>query len=764
MLFGALNTEGPFGMGWLKPSALFGIESQPLVHGVFASLAANVLFFVGVSLSRPPNAIEKLQADVFLEPDAAAAAAPFRFWRAPITIDDLRQTVARYLGAERTDAAFRSFAATRGAAVTGRDEVDAQAMRFAEHLLASAIGASSSRLVLSLLLKRRNLSTSAALQVVDEASAAVQQNRALLQHALDHAQQGVTVFDRDLRLLACNQAFRDLFDLPADLTQPGTPLGEIIVHNAERGLYGDDIGEDIVSTRIHSLVYETAPVRLRLPARGVVIDIRSNNLPDGGRITTYTDITESVAAEEALERANETLERRVRERTEELVRVNAALSRAKGEADEANLSKTRFLAAASHDILQPLNAARLYTSSLVERVTGEEARSLAANADSALDSVEEILTALLDISRLDSGAMKPDIGVVAINDIFRQLSVEFEPIAAAKDLRLTFMPCSLSVRSDRRLLRRLLQNLVSNAIKYTPSGRVLVGCRRRKGRLRIEVRDTGIGIPANRQKQVFREFQRLDQGAMIARGLGLGLSIVERIAKALDHRISLESTPGKGTAFLIDLPAAPAAVRKAEPAAGASPGSGLARQRAHRPVHRQRGADPRGHAGAAVGMGLRGADGAGRRPGGAAAEGPRRAARRDRGGLPPRQGRRAQRHPNAAARLRRRSEGGASDGGPLGRTQGQSGEARGRRAEQAAEAGRAQGLAQPGRSAASGGGIGRPLTFRDGGTLTIRRNPALSRPSSSISERLTMDFVNLRKSRVSIKERRGGGPETVVHT
>ncbi len=571
VLFGGITASGPFGIGWLKPDALFGLSLHPLVHGVMASLLANLLFFVGVSLSRPPNEIEQMQADVFLKAEGPAAGAPFRFWRAPITVDDLRQTVARYLGAERTEAAFRSFAATRGRPADGKAEADAHAMRFAEHLLASAIGASSSRLVLSLMLRRRNLSSSAALRVVDEASAAIQQNRALLQHALDHAQQGVTVFDRDLRLLACNQAFRDLFDLPPELTQPGVALGEIVSFNAERGLYGEDQGEDVVEARIHSLVYDTAPVRLRLPTRGIVVDIRSDNLPDGGRIVTYTDITESVRAEEALERANETLERRVQERTEELTKVNVALSRAKAEAEEANLSKTRFLAAASHDILQPLNAARLYTSSLVERAAGDEVRSLAANAESALDSVEEILTALLDISRLDSGAMKPEISVIPINELFRQLAVEFAPVAKAKGLPLTFMPCSLSVRSDRRLLRRLLQNLVSNAIKYTPSGRVLVGCRRRKGRVRIEVLDTGIGIPAQQQKQVFREFQRLDQGALIARGLGLGLSIVERIAKVLEHRISLRSTPGRGTAFAIEVPAAPAAIAVAEQAPQAAP-------------------------------------------------------------------------------------------------------------------------------------------------------------------------------------------------
>ncbi len=213
----------------------------------------------------------------------------------------------------------------------------------------------------------------------------------------------------------------------------------------------------------------------------MVIDIRSDHLPDGGRVTTYTDITASVAAEEALERANETLERRVKERTEALTAANIALGKAKAEAEEANVSKTRFLAAASHDILQPLNAARLYTSSLVERVSGREAAELARNADASLDAVEEILTALLDISRLDSGAMKPDVGSVSMNELFRQLAIEFGPAAKAKGLPLTFVPCSLSIRTDRRLMRRLLQNLISNAIKYTPSGRVLVGCRRRRG-------------------------------------------------------------------------------------------------------------------------------------------------------------------------------------------------------------------------------------------------------------------------------------------
>jgi Na+/proline symporter/signal transduction histidine kinase len=560
----------------LRSEVLSGLSLHPLVFGVLSSLAANILAFVAVSLTRQPNAIERLQAKVFISPDDAVAGSTFRFWRSAVTVEDLRHTVARYLGEERTRVAFESFSAGQKITLDNRREADPQTMRFAEHLLASAIGASSSRLALSLMLRRRNLSSDAALRVLDEASAAIQQNRALLQHALDHARQGVTVFDKDLQLLACNRAFQDIFDLPTELAQPGVSLGEIVSYNAKRGLYGAGTGQDFIASRIESFVSDTEPVRLRLPARGIVVDIRSNHLPDGGRVTTYTDITETVEAEETLEKANETLERRVKERTEELTNVNTQLGRAKADAEEANLSKTRFLAAASHDILQPLNAARLYMSSLVERVSGEEAVSLARNADASLDAVEEILTALLDISRLDSGAMKPELGVIRMDDIFRQLAIEFGPMAKSKGLPLTFVPCSLSVRTDRRLLRRLLQNLISNAVKYTPMGRVLVGCRRRRGKLLIQICDTGIGIPQGRQKQIFREFQRLDQGALIARGLGLGLSIVERIGRVLDHKIAVYSLPGKGSIFTIELPlAAPLAPVAAVPVLTASTVAGL---------------------------------------------------------------------------------------------------------------------------------------------------------------------------------------------
>jgi signal transduction histidine kinase len=309
-------------------------------------------------------------------------------------------------------------------------------------------------------------------------------------------------------------------------------------------------------------------------------------------VTTYTDVTDNVAAEEAHKRANEILELRVRERTEELTRLNEALTRAKAEADEANVSKTRFIASASHDILQPLNAARLYATSLVERAREGGEAALAENVDASLDAVEEILTALLDISHLDSGAMKPQWSSFALGELFRQLQREFEPVAREKGLELIVLPSSLAVRSDRRLLRRVLQNLISNAIKYTPAGRVVVGARRRGREVRLEVWDTGLGIQSSEQKVVFQEFHRLDEGAKVAPGVGLGLSIVERIARVLDHAVALRSEPGRGSVFHILVPQAAYMPATTAPVAAArTPGTPLAGP--HRAGHRQRAGDPR---------------------------------------------------------------------------------------------------------------------------------------------------------------------------
>jgi signal transduction histidine kinase len=365
-----------------------------------------------------------------------------------------------------------------------------------------------------------------------------------------------------LALVCWNRQFGEIFELPHSLTRIGATLGEILRHVAEQGGHEADLDQQVAQGLVR-YTSEAEPFLERIAERGLVIEVRADSMPGGGLVTTFTDITPSVKAAEALERANATLERRVRERTGELTRLNTELERAKAEADDANVSKTRFLAAASHDILQPLNAARLYVSSLSERQRAGEYGDLVQNIDASLEAVEEIFAALLDISRLDTGAMKPEMSDFRIDELLHRLEVEFAPLAREKGLALRFAPSTQAVHSDRRLLRRLLQNLISNAIKYTPSGGVLVGCRRRGSLLRIEVYDTGIGIPHAKRRAVFKEFHRLDHGARVARGVGLGLSIVERIARVLDCEVVLKSKFGRGSRFSVAVALASAAVDKA---------------------------------------------------------------------------------------------------------------------------------------------------------------------------------------------------------
>jgi Na+/proline symporter/signal transduction histidine kinase len=551
-------TDGPFGIWFLRPTAVFGLDLPQLAHGVFWSLTLNIIAYIGFSLSRAPEAIERVQADLFV-PDAAPAPS-FRLWRSAVTVDELTTAVARYIGQERTRSSFESFAAAKRIDLSPGSSADFQLLQHAEHLLASAIGAASSRLVLSLLLRKRTVSTRAALKLLDDANAAIHYNREILQTALEHVSEGIAVFDNDLQLVCWNRTFGEILDLPRDMIGIGTRLHEILRLHAERGVFGTGDIEALVDERIQRYAAGSEPFIERFAARGLVLEVRANQMPGGGIVTTFTDVTPSVEAAEALEQ-------RVRERTTELTRLNAELVRAKADAEEANISKTRFLAAASHDILQPLNAARLYVTSLVERQGHGEDGKLVGNIDASLDAVEEIFGALLDISRLDTGAMKPENSSFRIDEVMRQLEVEFAPLARERGLELKFVLAGATVRSDRRLLRRLLQNLISNAIKYTPKGRVLVGCRRQNGVLRIEVCDSGLGIPPTQMRAIFREFHRLQEGAKVARGLGLGLSIVERISRVLEHPVRVKSEPGRGSVFSVEVPVA-AAVSASTPRRG----------------------------------------------------------------------------------------------------------------------------------------------------------------------------------------------------
>ena len=358
-----LLQHGPFGIEALRPRALFGADLPPLMHGVLWSLSLNILTYIVMSLAQRPSSIERLQADLFVPNTLTPIAPTFRRWRTTVTVQDIQSTVAQYLGPERAAQAFEAFGAGHPGHLDPAAPADFELLQHAERLIASSIGAASSRLVMSLLLRKRTVSAKAALKLLDDSHAALHFNREILQTALNHVRQGIAVFDADLQLICSNAQFGEILALPPHLVQLGIPLQEILefMGAVSPADFGDPDG--LLQRRLDAYTTEGEPYLERLPDRHMVIEVRSNRMPGGGFVITFSDVTPSFEAAEALERANATLEKRVRDRTEELTRLNSELAQAKSTAEDANISKTRFLAAASHDILQPLNAARLYVTS-----------------------------------------------------------------------------------------------------------------------------------------------------------------------------------------------------------------------------------------------------------------------------------------------------------------------------------------------------------------------------------------------------------------
>jgi signal transduction histidine kinase len=371
-----------------------------------------------------------------------------------------------------------------------------------------------------------------------------------LQATLDTLSEGVCLFDPSGRLQAWNGELLDMLqvDSPAASLPDGFSTHDDLVAwcTGQRGLdCADALAWRVSGTR--------RSADCVMGERHFVI--RSVPLSSGGMVLTFDDVTEHIQFHRSLTETAETLERHVAERTGELVEVNRQLVVAKNEAETANRSKTSFLAAASHDLLQPLNAARLFVSALDGQALPPRPRSLVEQTATALDSVEDLLEALFEISRLDAGATLPEITALPLDHILGALRIEFTPLAQAGDLALTVPVTGLWVRSDGRLLRRVLQNFLSNAIRYTAAGSVTVETTRHGESVTVTVRDTGPGIARADRERIFEEFRRLGHSRRIP-GKGLGLAIVRRVSTMLGHQIDLESSPGEGAAFSILLPLA----------------------------------------------------------------------------------------------------------------------------------------------------------------------------------------------------------------
>ena len=367
----------------------------------------------------------------------------------------------------------------------------------------------------------------------------------IIRATLDHIAQGVCIFDARQRLVGWNERLGDLLAIPLTRFRMGVGIATLLERLESEITFGDISGAMQLAEWARSGPGR-AKLHFELKRGPLILQADAEEMPDGGFVISFTDITPERDALAQLSAVNETLEARVMERTLELADALA-------DAERANASRARFVAAASHDLLQPLSAAKLFMGSIAAESLAPVAAEAVTKAQNALNQVEGILAALLDISKLETGRLAVNPVPVRLDRILDPLREEFAALAAAKGLQLTVLPSSAVVVSDPAYLRRILQNLIANAVRYTREGRVLVGARRAGGMIRLEVRDTGPGIAEEDQDAIFREFHRLDAPASASEGMGLGLAIVERACAALGHPLGLQSEVGRGSCFMVQL-------------------------------------------------------------------------------------------------------------------------------------------------------------------------------------------------------------------
>jgi signal transduction histidine kinase/CheY-like chemotaxis protein len=567
-----LMNQGLFQLAWLKPHDLFYSGHWDILsHGVFWSLSINVLVFVGMSKLSTLTSLDVRQAGAFIHSNNSRHddEAPFDPSPSGIEIRQLQALAQPLFGDARSLNIWHEFEQTLGHRLLPNDQAPRFVVMAIESDLAAIIGAISARKAIQLLIGKQPLLLQDFVSLVSDSSRQIQFSQTLLQTTLDTIPQGISVVDKDLKLVVWNQQYQKMFDYPKRLLYIGCDISKVYYYNAVRGYLGNenDSVDAIVTKRMQQLATGNAyRLERRLP-NDKVIEIRGTPLDNGGYVTTYTDVTDYDNILTELEINKQQLEERVKDRTAELQHVNYSLlrenelrARVESELKTVNASKSHFMAAASHDLLQPINAARLFTSSLLQMTKKEEhtpLRQTIDQLDDALLQSEHLINSLRDISRLRSGKERPKRENFSLHSLLKSLAAEAGIIAKDKNLDFHWVDCDLWLLTDRHLLRRILQNFLSNALRYTQEGKVLLGCRRISGAVVIEVWDTGPGISEDNRLRIFEEFERLPSSSM--QGLGLGLSIAQNISQLLGHEISLDSklanskTKG-GSVFRVKVP------------------------------------------------------------------------------------------------------------------------------------------------------------------------------------------------------------------
>ncbi|MGO2478877.1 MAG: hybrid sensor histidine kinase/response regulator, partial [Pseudoalteromonas sp.] len=541
------------------------LQQTLITRGTLIALFANIGCYISFSLGAEERLIDKIQAAAFVTPKEQAVLARRLNKNVKATIYDFKVLLQTFLGVQRSQQILAHFSLNHQL-----DDNNAypepEFIAYCERALTGVLGASSAQALIHTVASGKRMAFEEVVNFFDETTQALQFNQNLLFTSLENLSHGLSVVDKDLNLVAWNKRYAEMFHYPDGFLEVGQPIEDVIRYNAERGECGPGEIERHVDKRVQHLKNGSSHHFIRHRKNGQVFEMIGNPLPDGGFVTSFSDITTHIETQNALEEVNMDLENRIEARTQEIRTINKdlhaqidsrvqteqALTLAKKEAEQANDSKTRFLALASHDILQPLNAARLYLAAVDEGSLTVSNKNNFEKLGDSLDSTVHLMSALLEIAKLEQGAMTPSPRHFNIDDILAPLQNEYAILSSEKGLSLKVRSDGQIVHSDITYLRRIIQNFVSNAVKYTDIGHVLVACRKRKHQLRIEVWDTGPGISDLEQSKIFNDFYRIEGGDN--KGVGLGLGVVKRMADLLSVRLDVHSEVGKGSRFSIEVP------------------------------------------------------------------------------------------------------------------------------------------------------------------------------------------------------------------
>jgi PAS domain S-box-containing protein len=537
-------------------------QSETLSQGAMVSLLANVIAYITFSLITKSRLIDRIQAEAFVSP-ADTNSPILTVQPHTVTVDDLNTLITKFTGSERSQQLFDDFAARNGTELNMQDAVDNEFLSFCERALGGVVGSSSAKALIDSLVRGKKLDITEVVNFFEESAQAVDFNVSALMTSIENLDQGISVVDKNFNLVAWNKRYIDLFHFPDSLVQVGMPIEDLIRFNIAHSNCPPGELEVRVQKRMDRLKSGEPHKLTRQRDDGRVIEVIGNPMPAGGFVTSFQDITDHVEIQQALEETNINLEQRVRKRTEEVHSINAELRleierrgeaekeliRARKEAEEANASKSRFLALASHDVLQPLNAAKLYLSALQETKLDRDTTKIISKLNDSVVSSEALIGTILDISRLDQGELKPFIETINVVETLTPIINEMGMKAKEKGLDFRYKLQDGWISADRTYVYRIIQNLVSNAVKYTQTGKVLLSARKRGSRILIEVRDTGIGIPTLQQAAIFSDFYRVENSN--EQGIGLGLGVVKRLTQQLNCTVKVDSVENKGSCFAV---------------------------------------------------------------------------------------------------------------------------------------------------------------------------------------------------------------------